>query len=88
MNIIIKAIEAFHEKLILMEHYCAMNYIGLVKILKKHDKLTGFDTKQAFISKVVNTKSFASYKALLELMNNIQSLFMKIKSQYSISSDV
>lgn len=71
-----------------MEHYCAMNYIGLVKILKKHDKLTGFDTKQAFISKVVNTKSFASYKGLLELMSNIQSLFKKIKSEYNLSSDV
>lgn len=61
-----------------------MNYIGFVKILKKHDKLTDFNTKEAFISRVVNSKKFAKYNDLLELMTQIESLYNDYKQKNNL----
>ncbi|CAJ1977388.1 unnamed protein product [Sphenostylis stenocarpa] len=43
----------FHGEMILLENYSALNYTGLVKIIKKHDKKTGALLRSPFIQDVV-----------------------------------
>ncbi|KAG4918846.1 hypothetical protein JHK85_057127 [Glycine max] len=47
----------FHGEMVLLENYSALNYTGmlcLVKIIKKHDKKTGALLRSPFIQSVVN----------------------------------
>lgn len=60
------------SSLIQLENYAVMNYCGFGKALKKHDKLTGRTTKQAFMQACVNCQSFASYPVLLKLLSCTQ----------------
>ncbi|XP_022033054.1 SPX domain-containing protein 2 [Helianthus annuus] len=59
-----------HEEIVLLLNYSALNYTGLVKILKKHDKLSGKLSgalvRLPFIQKVLN-ESF--YKT--DVLNNL-----------------
>lgn len=43
----------FHGEMVLLENYSALNYTGLVKILKKYDKRTGALIRLPFIKKVL-----------------------------------
>lgn len=43
-----------HQSLLRLEVFAIMSYCAFSKILKKHDKATGFDTKAAFMEKIVN----------------------------------
>uniref|UniRef100_A0A5B6YY74 Putative SPX domain-containing protein 1 n=1 Tax=Davidia involucrata TaxID=16924 RepID=A0A5B6YY74_DAVIN len=43
----------FHGEMILLENYSALNYTGLVKILKKYDKRSGALIRLPFIQKVL-----------------------------------
>ncbi|ESW15052.1 hypothetical protein PHAVU_007G040200 [Phaseolus vulgaris] len=43
----------FHGEMVLLENYSALNYTGLVKIIKKHDKKTGALLRSPFIQDVV-----------------------------------
>jgi SPX domain protein involved in polyphosphate accumulation len=43
----------FHGEMVLMENYSALNYTGLVKILKKYDKLSGALIRLPFIQKIL-----------------------------------
>ncbi|CAK8568634.1 unnamed protein product [Lathyrus sativus] len=48
----------FHGEMILLENYSALNYTGLVKIIKKHDKRTGALLRLPFIQEVLNQPFF------------------------------
>jgi SPX domain protein involved in polyphosphate accumulation len=37
----------------MLENYAVLNYCGLSKILKKHDKCTGFATREKFMINMV-----------------------------------
>jgi SPX domain protein involved in polyphosphate accumulation len=37
----------------MLENYAVLNYCGLSKILKKHDKCTGFVTREKFMMNMV-----------------------------------
>ena len=39
--------------LLMLENYAVLNYCGLSKILKKHDKCTGFVTREKFMMNMV-----------------------------------
>ncbi|XP_047162219.1 SPX domain-containing protein 2-like [Vigna umbellata] len=43
----------FHGEMVLLENYSTLNYTGLVKIIKKHDKKTGALLRVPFIQDVV-----------------------------------
>ncbi|KAI4337323.1 hypothetical protein L6164_015754 [Bauhinia variegata] len=44
----------FHGEMVLLENYSALNYTGLVKIIKKYDKRTGALTRLPFIQEVLH----------------------------------
>ncbi|KAK4343315.1 hypothetical protein RND71_036409 [Anisodus tanguticus] len=68
----------FHGEMVLLENYSALNYTGLVKILKKYDKRTGALLRLPFIQKVLQQPFFTTdllYKLVKECENLIDRLF-------------
>ncbi|XP_068637569.1 SPX domain-containing protein 1-like [Aristolochia californica] len=55
-----KEIVDFHGEMVLLENYSALNYTGLVKILKKYDKRTGAVIRLPFIQKVLQQPFFTT----------------------------
>ncbi|KAG0569485.1 hypothetical protein KC19_6G093700 [Ceratodon purpureus] len=62
-----------HGELILMESYSTLNYTGLVKILKKHDKRTGAVLRLPFIRRVL-LQPFFSTELLSQLVKQCSDL--------------
>ena len=56
-----------------------MNYCGFSKILKKHDKVTGFKTREAFMRNVMTQQNFTHYPRLLNLLKRVEDIFNNIK---------
>ena len=52
---------SLHLSLILLESYAMLNHVGFRKILKKHDKLTGFSTTKKYMEKVVGQEMFSNH---------------------------
>jgi SPX domain protein involved in polyphosphate accumulation len=71
---------SFHKELLMLESYAVLNYCGLSKITKKHDKITGFVTRQKFMVNVVNKQPFAHYAALKVLLQRTEGLFEQLVS--------
>ncbi|XP_024024577.1 SPX domain-containing protein 1 [Morus notabilis] len=57
----------FHGEMVLLEIYSILNYTGLVKITKKHDKRSGSVIQLSFIQSVVQ-EPFFSTEVLKELV--------------------
>ena len=55
--------------------FAIMNYCGFSKILKKHDKVTGFKTREAFMRNVMRQQNFTHYPRLLELLKTVKRIF-------------
>ncbi|KAJ7978918.1 SPX domain-containing protein [Quillaja saponaria] len=73
-----KEIVDFHGEMVLLENYSALNYTGLVKILKKHDKRTGALIRLPFIQKVLQQPFFTTdllYKLVKECEKILDRLF-------------
>ncbi|KAK6941662.1 SPX domain [Dillenia turbinata] len=73
-----KAIVDFHGEMVLLENYSALNYTGLVKILKKYDKRTGALIRLPFIQKVLQQPFFTTdllYKLVKACEAMLDSLF-------------
>ncbi|XP_008792042.2 SPX domain-containing protein 1-like [Phoenix dactylifera] len=82
-----KEIVDFHGEMVLLENYSALNYTGLVKILKKYDKRTGALIRLPFIQKVLQQPFFTTdllYKLVKECESMLESLFPK-KEEPSVS---
>ncbi|KAJ6355070.1 hypothetical protein OIU77_005626 [Salix suchowensis] len=64
-----KEIVDIHGEMVLLENYSALNYTGLVKILKKYDKRTGALIRLPFIQRVLQQPFFTTdllYKLVKE----------------------
>ncbi|XP_072985303.1 SPX domain-containing protein 1 [Typha latifolia] len=73
-----KEIVDFHGEMVLLENYSALNYTGLVKILKKYDKRTGALIRLPFIQKVLQEPFFTTdllYKLVKECELMLDDLF-------------
>ncbi|KAG4959793.1 hypothetical protein AAZX31_13G151100 [Glycine max] len=73
-----KEIVDFHGEMVLLENYSALNYTGLVKILKKYDKRTGALIRLPFIQKVLQQPFFITdllYKLVKECETMLDRLF-------------
>ncbi|PKA46765.1 SPX domain-containing protein 1 [Apostasia shenzhenica] len=84
-----KEIVNFHGEMVLLENYSALNYTGLVKILKKYDKRTGALIRLPFIQKVLQQPFFTTdllYKLVKECEVMLDRLFPK-KNEPSYSRE-
>ncbi|KAJ7956699.1 SPX domain-containing protein [Quillaja saponaria] len=73
-----KEIVDFHGEMVLLENYSALNYTGLVKILKKYDKRTGALIRLPFIQKVLQQPFFTTdllYKLVKECETMLDRFF-------------
>lgn len=64
---------------LLLENFAIMNYCGFSKILKKHDKLTGFETRDAFMRNVMVKQNFTHFPKLLNLIKKSEDLFEELR---------
>jgi len=74
-----KCLAFVHMKLLLLESYAVINYCGFTKILKKHDKRTGFQTREKFIFNIVNSKNFAAPERVSKMLQIFSSAFERLK---------
>ncbi|KAF5789119.1 putative SPX domain-containing protein [Helianthus annuus] len=68
----------FHGEMVLLENYSALNYTGIVKILKKYDKRTGAVLRLPYIQKVLQQPFFTTdlvYKLVKECEALLDRLF-------------
>ncbi|GAX19917.1 hypothetical protein FisN_1Lh614 [Fistulifera solaris] len=70
-----KSIYRLYKDLLLLETFAIMTYCSFSKILKKHDKVTGHQTRTAFMSKIVNKSNFASYPKVLDMINRCEQMY-------------
>jgi len=70
----------FYKDVLSLENYAVMNYCGFSKILKKHDKLTGFRTRDAFMLNVMSKQSITHYPFVVRLIGQTERLFAEIQA--------
>ncbi|TDH65063.1 uncharacterized protein CCR75_002146 [Bremia lactucae] len=68
----------FYHKCIRLESFAVMNYQGFSKILKKHDKMTGYNTRSRYMLRKVNLSPFSSYQNLLKILSNTEKMFFEV----------
>ena len=69
---------AYYRDLLLLENYAIINYCGFSKILKKHDKQTGFTTRTQFMRVCVAPQPFTRYPRLMEMIREAEDLYRDI----------
>mmetsp|Transcript_19332 Transcript_19332/g.28607 ORF Transcript_19332/g.28607 Transcript_19332/m.28607 type:complete len:360 (-) Transcript_19332:6-1085(-) len=82
---IFKSLYKLNTKLLLLETYAIMSFCAFSKILKKHDKVTGYNTRKHFMEKLVKTSNFADYPELREMISRCESCVKEVLSFYSHS---
>eukprot|EP00262_Sarcandra_glabra_P015231 TRINITY_DN4643_c0_g2_i1.p1 TRINITY_DN4643_c0_g2~~TRINITY_DN4643_c0_g2_i1.p1 ORF type:complete len:277 (+),score=50.30 TRINITY_DN4643_c0_g2_i1:149-979(+) len=73
-----KEIVDFHGEMVLLANYSALNYTGLVKILKKYDKRTGALIRLPFIKRVLQQPFYSTdllYQFIKECESTLDQLF-------------
>jgi hypothetical protein len=60
-----------------------MAHTAFSKILKKHDKRTGYATRGQFMRNLVNLQSFARYPTLKQLLHEVEGLYHVISAMQS-----
>ncbi|CAN4076892.1 unnamed protein product [Withania somnifera] len=69
-----------HGEMVLLENYSALNYTGVVKILKKYDKLSGELIRLPFIQKVLEEPFFET-EVLNKLVKECDTLLSRLLYQ-------
>ncbi|XP_057523394.1 SPX domain-containing protein 1-like [Amaranthus tricolor] len=70
----------FHGEMVLLENYSALNYTGLVKILKKYDKRSGSLIRLPFIQKVLQ-EPFYTNDTISKLVKECEATLDRLFSQ-------
>lgn len=86
-SIMAKSIYRLYKDLLLLELYAIMTYTSFSKILKKHDKVTGYETRIAFMANVVNKASFVHYPDLLVMIQRAQKLFEEVSHKLMVEGN-
>ncbi|RLM78219.1 SPX domain-containing protein 1-like [Panicum miliaceum] len=85
-----KEIVDLHGEMVLLENYSALNYTGLVKILKKYDKRTGALIRLPFIQNVMQEPFFTTdllYKLVKECEAMLEQLLPRSQPPAPPSDD-
>lgn len=73
------AVVHFYRECIRLENFAVMNYQGFSKILKKHDKMTGYNTRSKYMRHKVNLSPFSSYPTLLQILSSAEDMFHEVE---------
>mmetsp|Transcript_65817 Transcript_65817/g.73432 ORF Transcript_65817/g.73432 Transcript_65817/m.73432 type:complete len:412 (+) Transcript_65817:158-1393(+) len=75
-----KSIYRLYKDLLLLETFAIMTYCSFSKILKKHDKVTGYETRNAFMSKIVNNANFTHYPKVLSMITRCERFYEEVSA--------
>lgn len=64
-----------HLFLLIVENFGVLNYCGFKKILKKHDKLRGVTTRDSYMIRMVNNKSFSHSSEFRPLLEQLEAQY-------------
>ncbi|KAL3673474.1 hypothetical protein V7S43_001184 [Phytophthora oleae] len=78
----------FYRECIRLENFAVINYQGFSKILKKHDKMTGYNTRSKYMRRKVNLSTFSSYPALLQILSSTEDMFHEVERDVRMASAV
>jgi hypothetical protein len=73
-----KSIYRLYKDLLLLETFAIMAYCSFSKILKKHDAVTGKETRIAFMKNIVNQAKFTNYPQVLEMISRCEALYTEV----------
>jgi len=73
-----KSLYRLYKDLLLLETYAIMTYCSFSKILKKHDKVTNYSTRSAFMSNIVSKTNFSSYPTILHMISRVEDLYEQV----------
>lgn len=76
--VISKSLYRLYRDLLLFETFAIMAYCSFSKILKKHDKVTGYSTRMAFMRNVVSKANFTNYPNILVMINRCSILYEEV----------
>jgi len=82
-SLLAKSLYRLYKDLLLLETYAIMTYCSFSKILKKHDKVTRFDTRSAFMANVVNKANFTTYPKILAMITRCESMYEEVSQHLS-----
>merc|ERR1711933_300438 len=77
-SVVAKSLYRLYKDLMLLETFAIMTYCSFSKILKKHDKVTGFITRKAFMENVVSKANFSNYPNVLAMITSCETLFEEV----------
>jgi SPX domain protein involved in polyphosphate accumulation len=80
-SMLAKSVYRLYTDLLLLETFCIMTYCSFSKILKKHDKVTSFETRNAYMSNIVNKANFTNYTILHEMIGRCEQLYSKVSDK-------
>jgi SPX domain protein involved in polyphosphate accumulation len=83
-----KSLYRLHKDLLLLETFAIMTYCAFSKILKKHDKVTGHQTRTAFMENVVNKANFTNYPSLLEMIGRCEKLYEEVSHKINVKEQL
>ena len=72
--------------LLLLENFAVINYCGFGKILKKHDKVTGYVTKEPYMQRMVNPQEFTTYPRLMKMLRHTEQSYQLLLHSFPSSS--
>jgi len=89
-----KSLYRLYKDLLLLETYAIMSYCSFSKILKKHDKVTGHSTRNAYMSNIVSKANFSTYPNLIKMIGRCEDLYEQVSNylaaegrKYSLQDD-
>ena len=75
---VLRACLDVYKDLIMLENFAVMTHTAFSKILKKHDKRTGYKTREAFMQRVVAPASFARYPTLKSMLSELEQMYKQV----------
>ena len=79
-SLLAKSIYRLYKDLLLLETFAIMTYCSFSKILKKHDKVTGYNTRAAFMANMVNKANFTNYPKVLEMITRCERMYEEVSN--------
>ncbi len=73
----------FYKEAILLEDFAMINYTAVSKLLKKHDRWSGFRTREKFMVNVMNKEPIAELLYLDEMLREAKDIFAQLEEEES-----
>jgi SPX domain len=80
-SMLAKSIYRLYKDLLLLETFAIMTYCSFSKILKKHDKVTGHQTRSAFMANIVGKANFTNYPKVLAMITRCEQAYEDVSNR-------